>query len=66
MNRRNIVPIVIFVSVMVTNITTILKGIKYHENYLVIIGLIGCGLIMLAVILTMAKLIKDKRRQQSL
>ena len=66
MNRKNIVPIVIFVSVMITNITTILKGIKHHENTLVTMGSIGCGLIMLAFILTMAKLIKDKKRQQSL
>jgi hypothetical protein len=66
MNKKNIVPIVIFISVMVINATTILKGIKHHEDSLVTMGSIGCGIIMLAFILTMAKLINDKKRQQSL
>ncbi|WP_134737952.1 hypothetical protein [Mucilaginibacter psychrotolerans] len=66
MNRKNIAPIVIFFSIMVINVTTMLKGIKHHEDYLVIIGSIGCGLIMLAFILTMAKLIKANKRQQGL
>jgi hypothetical protein len=66
MNRKNIASIVIFISVMIINVTTLLKGIKHHEDSLVTMGSIGCGMIMLAFILTMAKLIKNKKRQQSL
>ena len=66
MNRKNILPIITFISVMVINLTTILKGIKHHEDYLITMGSVGCGFILIAFTLTMAKLIKDKKRRQSL
>ena len=62
MDRKNILPVVTLICVMIINITTLLNGIKHHEDYMIIIGSIGCSLILIAFIVQMIKLNKQKKR----
>ena len=63
MDRKNILPVVTLICVMIINITTLLNGIKHHEDYMIVIGAIGCGLMLIAFILQGVKRNKEKKSQ---
>jgi len=61
MNKKNILPTITLICVMLINVTTVLKGIKHHENYLITMGSIGCGLIVIAFIAQIVRMNKEKK-----
>jgi len=50
MNNKPILQIILFVSVLVINITGIVNGIRYHENWLTVAGSVGLALIIFAAV----------------
>ena len=63
MNKKNILPIITLVSVLLINVSTLLNGIKHHEEYMLVIGSIGCAMILVASVIRIVKVNKEKKRQ---
>jgi hypothetical protein len=51
MNKKPILQTIMFVSVVIINITSIANGIKHQENWLTIAGSVGLALILFAGVL---------------
>jgi hypothetical protein len=66
MNKKTILPTITLICVLIINITTVLSGIKHHENYLITMGAIGCTMILIVAVLQIVKFNKDKKKRQIL
>jgi len=50
MNKKPILQIILFVSVLIINVCTLINGIRHHENWLTITGSVGLALILFAAV----------------
>jgi hypothetical protein len=66
MNRKTALPIITLVCIMIINITTLMNGIRHHENYLIVMGSIGCALILAAFVVQLIKNNRVKKKRQTL
>jgi len=59
MNKnQSVIFYITFISVLVINITTLLKGIKQHETWLIVVGAIGMVLMAIPGMIRLPKLRK--------
>jgi len=58
--KQSVLFYVTFISVLVINITTLLKGIRQHETWLIVLGAVSLGLMAIAAIIVLVKTLKLK------
>ena len=63
--KRVILPLIIFVSIMVMNISSIISGIKEHQTWRIIIASVSSVLMLGAVIIIFIRLSKAKNQETS-
>ncbi|SHM68497.1 hypothetical protein [Mucilaginibacter sp. OK098] len=54
-----------YICVLVINTTTLISGIKHHETWRIVVGLIGMVLILVAIVLTLTGYKGHKKEQVS-
>jgi hypothetical protein len=60
MNKKSLLQRLVFVSIVIINISTIVNGVRHHENGWVIAGSISLALIITAVIRNVINAYRDK------
>jgi F0F1-type ATP synthase membrane subunit a len=63
--KRLILPLIIFVSIMVMNISSIISGIEEHQTWRITIASVSSVLMLGAVIIIFIRLSKAKKQETS-
>jgi len=63
--KRLILPLIIFVSIMVVNISSIISGVEEHQTWRIIIASVSSVLMLGAVIIIFKRISKAKKQETS-
>jgi len=63
MNKKLVLPFIVFLSILVIDIVTLISGIRNHEVWRIAISSISLALVLLVAIIVTIKTNRDKRKE---
>jgi hypothetical protein len=63
MNKKLVVPFIVFLSILVIDITTLISGIRNHEVWRISVSSISLALVLLVAIIVIIKTNREKRKE---
>jgi len=63
MNKKLVVPFIVFLSILVIDITTLISGIRNHEVWRISVSSISLALVLLVAIIVTIKTNREKRKE---